>query len=165
MSIFYLTDATKVFVRSDVYMVINPKIAVFCDVMPSSSVERYCRLGESCCCNPLGLSNNEHEGKHIPPNIGTYLLNYMVSHATANNTILFVQNSYSLSKWINGENKNTHICLLPLRTTYADCVSFCLCCKRLSVPSGVSVELICFINWKECNNIFHNKNSSHTRIK
>jgi len=70
-------------------MVINPKIAVFCDVMPSSSVERYCRLGESCCCHPLGLSNHEHEGKHIPPNNCTYLLNYMVSHATEQQTTPF----------------------------------------------------------------------------
>jgi hypothetical protein len=89
MSIFYLTDATKVFVRSDIYMVINPKIAVFCDVMPSSSVETYCRLGESCCCHLLGLSNHEHEGKYIHPNIGTYLLNYMVSHATEQQTTQF----------------------------------------------------------------------------
>jgi len=89
MSIFYLTDATKVFVRSDIYMVIRVKIAVFCDVMPSSSVERYCRLGESCCCHPVGLSNHEHEGKHIPPNNGTYLLNYMVSHATEQQTTQF----------------------------------------------------------------------------
>jgi len=89
MSIFYLTDATKVFLRSDIYMVINLKIAVFCDVMPSSSVERYYRLGESCWCHPLGLSNHEYEDKHIPPNIGTYLLNYMVSHATEQKTTQF----------------------------------------------------------------------------
>lgn len=89
MSIFYLTDATKVFVRSDIYMLIIQKIAVVCDVMPSSSVERYCRLGESCCCHSRGLSNHEHEGKHIRPNIGTYLLNYIVSHATEQQTTQF----------------------------------------------------------------------------
>jgi len=89
MSIFYLTGATKVFVRSDIYMVVNLKITVFCDVMPSSSVERYCRLDESCRCHPLGLSNHEYEGKHIPPNIGTYLLNYMVLHATEQQTTQF----------------------------------------------------------------------------
>jgi len=84
ISIFYLTDATKVSVRSDIYMVINLKIVVFCDVMPSN-----CRLGESCCCHPLGLSNHEYEGKHISPNIGTYQLNYMVSHATEQQTTQF----------------------------------------------------------------------------
>jgi len=69
--------------------VINLKIAVFCDVMPSSSVERYCRLGESCCCHPLGLSNHEYEGKHISPNIGAYQLNYMATHATEQQTTQF----------------------------------------------------------------------------
>lgn len=37
------------------------------------------------------------------------------------------------------------VCLLPLSTMYGLCVSSCLCFSIVSVPSGVSVELI-FIN-------------------
>lgn len=40
------------------------------------------------------------------------------------------------------------ICLLPLRTIYGLCVSFCLCCSIVNVPNGVSVELIFFISCK-----------------
>lgn len=40
------------------------------------------------------------------------------------------------------------VCLPPLSTTNGVFVSFCFCCNIVSVPKGVSVELIVFINYK-----------------
>ena len=56
--------------------------------------------------------------------------------------IILMLNNFIAKSYI----KNTYEVNLPLRTTYGLCNSFCLSCNFLRVWSGVSVELIRFIN-------------------